>query len=148
MDSELIADLAIVAHKLWCAKMLRDGWRPGPRFDAQAKVHDAIKGFDRLSEVDQRHARTAILADELDARLAAAVTYPRGPDRELSLDDMRSGALVRSAASGATPTGLIESWERDGPRLTLIRVRWSDGSRSEHDPVLRELARVDEASSQ
>lgn len=148
MDSETLFDLTVIAHRLWCARMVAAGWRHGPQFDPQARTHDAITDFSGLSTHDRRHAVAGVEAQGLEAVLAAAIAYQRGPDREFRLNEMRTGATVRSAARGTELIGRIESWKSEGDALTLIRVLWSDGSRSEHDPVLRELARADEALPQ
>lgn len=145
--SETIDALVAVAHDLWRARMAREGWRPGPRYDAGARIHDAIGSFQDLDAADRDYVRQRVEASGLPDRLAALIDYPRGPDRPIRLTEVKRGLPVRLASADDSPgtsedTGQIHSWMDDGERLTLVRVVWSDGEVTEHVPAARDLERV------
>jgi RyR domain len=148
MSPRMIESIAGIAHQLWCEDMIREGWTRGP-FEPARKRHDALVPFERLNAQDKRHAMTGVEALELDRTLRSAIEYQRGADREFTLAEMRVGLRVGLAdpeqPSGHAPvTGTIREWKADADGvLTLIRVRWDDGEESEHDPVFRELIRLD-----
>ncbi len=127
------------------------GWEYGQAYDERNRLHDALVPFESLSPRDQRQVVQAVRALDIENALARAIRHDRGPDREFDAREMRPGLPIRTASSvsgsnggrSEPRTGIVESWEtdRDG-WLTVIRVRWSDGSRSEHHPAERELARL------
>ncbi len=145
---ELELEVAAAAHRCWCDHMAAHGWRYGPRYDEAARTHDALRPFEALDRHDRRLTLAAVRATELVRLLAAAVDYPRGPDREFTVEEMRVGLPVamvpapgEEAAEGER--GVVESWETDKEgELRLIRVRWPEGELSEHYPGARELRRV------
>ena len=148
----VLEELARIAHRLWCDSMLGQGWRSGLVYDEAHRVHDAIVDFDKLTPLDRHHTLIAIESLGIERQLERAVEYPRGPAREFSAEEMRRGLPVGLACSsdgaGGRPSGqergLVESWEIEPATglLKLIRVRWADGTLSEHFPSERELRRL------
>ncbi len=147
-SDDLESEVAAAAHRCWCDRMAADGWRYGPRYDEAARTHDALRPFEALDRHDRRLTLNGVRAMELARLLAGAVDYPRGPDREFTIEEMRAGlpvAMVPAPGDEGVESdrGLVESWETDaGGALRLIRVRWPDGELSEHHPAARELQRV------
>lgn len=137
-DAEALNKIARLAHELWCERLRREGWRPGP-FDAAAKTHDALVPFEQLHPADARSTRAGVEALDIPALLEQAVDYPRGPDREFIPEELRQGLVVES--SDGACRGQVESWTISAGALTNIRVRWSDGEVIDHFPPERELRR-------
>lgn len=154
MPTNVTAELAAVAHRIWCDRMLADGWRYADRYSETERTHDALVPFDRLDRRDQRAARLGIVAEELEPRLASAIRYSRGPNREFLVEEMLQGRRVVFCPHMRSPApeqvtgadiGTVESWDVDDDgELDLIRVRWPDGQVVEHAPGLLELARLEE----
>lgn len=153
MDAtDLTEDLARLAHECWRRRMAAEGWVFGPAYDEVSRRHDALVPWEQLGRWDREEARLAVESLELERLLAEELDYPRGPDRPFTPEEMRAGIRVAwaegiaqdIAAPGAGPRcGVIESWETDrSGRLTMLRVRWEDGSLSEHLPSERDLRRV------
>lgn len=153
----LTVQLAAIAHGLWCARMRAEGWRRGRRYDAARRTHDALVPYERLGPQDRRAARIGIEACGVESRLAEAIEYPRGPDRPLSLREMRIGCEVVFCREGpprsrhavpAPDIGRIVGWTVDARgTLHLIRVRWPGGEVARYTPWERALARLDELPS-
>lgn len=147
-SDELESEVAAAAHRCWCDHMAAHGWRYGPRYDEAARTHDALRPFEALDRHDRRLTLGAVRATELARLLAAAIDYPRGPDREFTVEEMRVGLPVAMVSApgddeGVADRGVVESWETDQEgELRVIRVRWADGERSEHHPGARELRRA------
>jgi hypothetical protein len=127
--------------------MEAEGWRHGPEFDECARRHDALALFESLDRRDRRSALIGVLADELEQRLAGAIVYERGPDREMLIEEMEPGLRVglggaRMAAEEREVLGRILDWRTgaDG-ELAEIRVKWDDGEVTDHHPADRELRR-------
>ncbi|CAG0985581.1 hypothetical protein PHYC_02004 [Phycisphaerales bacterium] len=133
---------AALAHQVWCERMQRAGWRYGPAYNETERTHDALVPFEKLPASDRRSTRAAILALEVEDLVFESIEYPRGPDREFTLSEMRVGLPVQ--CEPGPEIGKIVSWETDpgDEALRLIRVRWPDGSLSEHFPPERELRRL------
>lgn len=154
MSEDTLNDLAAVAHRLWCARMLSNGWTYADRFDAALHTHDALVPFTRLERRDQRAARLGVLAEELESRLISAIRYSRGPNREFLIEEVVKGRKVAFCPNMKPPprasvqqegVGEIDSWTVDSDgELDLIRVRWPDGQVTDHVPGLLELARLEE----
>jgi hypothetical protein len=147
LDPATILKLASIAHGLWCEQMERKGWKHGSEYNAHQKIHDALVPFDRLTAQDRRHVCLGIEAEECERLLIAAVRYQRGPDREFTIEELKEGLAVAMSdpnqPGGLGPErGKVESWSTDGQGELVIRVRWRDGSESEHLACVRELARV------
>ncbi len=142
------AELAAIAHRLWCEEMTAASWRRGPAYDEAERTHDAMVPFEELSRHDRRLAIRAVEYSEIADELVRLISYPRGPDREFAVEEMRPGLQVAMVpgpdeVASEADRGLVESWELDGEgELSLIRVRWPDGELSEHHPIARELRRV------
>lgn len=134
--------LAATAHEIWCDRLRRAGWRYGELFDEKKRTHDALVPFAQLSATDRRSTHATILALQIEEQLADAIEYPRGPDSEFTLPEMRVGLPVLWGEEPAI--GHVVSWETDSDSdaLKAIKVRWPDGMLSEHFPPERELRRV------
>lgn len=146
MDAADLELLAGIAHRCWCAKMLRSGWRHGA-YSPEERTHDALVAFEELSRRDQREARLAVELLHLDRSLFSEIRYDRGPAREFLLEDMQVGlkvAMNDGDSSKPADRGQIESWqsEPDSGELLKITVRWETGEVSEHYPGERELRRL------
>jgi hypothetical protein len=156
MNTATLRLLAAAAHECWCDRMRDQGWRPGRGYDAGAKVHDAIAPFDHLAAPDQRRTLRSLRCEDAAAYLGELLDYPRGLPGlpELQPEDMKIGREVvhidDPAADTTTPglRGKILSWviNPDTGDLDIVRVRWSDGSESEHTPPERELMLPAESS--
>lgn len=143
----LVMKLARLAHETWCEHMILQGWRPGAAFDPDAHIHDALVPFDQLNPVDQRAAYLGILVAEIADEVESACQYTRGPDRELSITDVRAGLRVRHC-DAPSEIGTVESWEEDlrfPGALNIIRVRWDSGEVIDHAASERELRPLAEA---
>lgn len=154
-NAPIVLALAAIGHRMWCEMMVAQGWRRGPKYDAARREHDALVPFEALSEHDKRLVCLAIAADKIPQRLEKAVEFPRGPDREFSLDELRVGLSVTWADWIPKPEGRrmeivergqIVSWDTDPSTAapSMIRVRWESGEVSEHHPSERDLQRLDE----
>jgi RyR domain len=145
---EVSAELAAIAHRLWCDRMAATSWRYGTTYDERDRAHDAMVPFESLDSHEQRRAIRAVEYAGIADQLVRLIDHRRGPDREFTVKEMRAGLAVESVPSpdeppAAADRGAIESWEVDAEgELTLIRVRWADGEVSEHLPAARELRRV------
>lgn len=148
MDRDLIDQIASVAHELWRRNLEREGWRPGPRFDADKRIHDAMVPYRELSPFDQRQVRVGVECCELDEELLRSVDHVRGPSREFRVEEMREGLPVQlTAPFGDDPVeaqGTIEKWE-PGPEgsVETIHVRFPDGDLVGYCPSQRELRRIE-----
>ena len=142
MPTSIAVELAALAHRAWCEQMFAASWRYGPVFDKAAMTHDALVPFEQLPRLDRRRSLRVIEGSGLAKQMVKLIDYPRGPDQEFAIEEMRVGLPV---ALPDTPSerGAVESWETDAEgELRLIRVRWPDGDLSEHAPVAGELRRV------
>lgn len=152
MLEDTIRRLAVAAHACWCNEMCDAGWRPGP-FSAANRTHDALVDFDDLEVADQRRTLRSLRFDGTAEYLAELLDYPREGTPELQPEDMRMGrrvALVPEEGMDDLPTnatqGQVVSWSINPATgdLDLVRVRWDDGSESEHTPNERELTLADD----
>jgi hypothetical protein len=150
---DFLTRLAAIAHDLWCAHMRAEGWHDGP-FDPSTRSHDALVPFERLRSADRRTARSAVEAEEVDRLLTRIIHYPRGSNRTLGIEEMRSRMRVvfcsaeapkSRAAVSPDDIGEIQGWETDARgELSLVVVRWASGEVERYLPEMRELARWDE----
>ena len=150
---QLERDLARVTHELWRARLEAEGWTPGP-YAPQEKHHDALVPYERLSRADKLVLNAYVQAEELACRIPAQLSYPRGPDRPLLVEDLRPGLGVVFCAQGCPRClsavapehrGVVVSWETDSDdELTLITVRWNSGEIQKYDPWSGEIARAEE----
>lgn len=140
MGDDIDLRLAGIAHDLWRERMEAGGWRHGP-YCPEQRTHDALVPWDRLSPGDQRAAALAAATSGARELLSRGLEYPRGTDRPFLLEEMRSGLPVREPGANGR-SGQVEGWDTDDEgQLAVIRVRWDDGSLSEHPAMERELAR-------
>lgn len=150
---EHVQRLAAIAHEFWRARMTADGWKHGASFDAGTRTHDALAPFDRLSPDDQREAIACLLSVDAPDLLARSIRYDRGPERAFSLSEMKPGLRVAWAPHvvrddpvlAAATIGEIMDWRVD-PRteeLGVFRVRWDTGSITEHEPLVKDLRRME-----
>ncbi len=138
-------ELAEIAHRLWCQRMIAAGWTPGTRFDERARTHDAIVRFPELTAVDRRNTALGVVASDLASTLQTIADYPRGADREFCESEMHVGMRVGSA-DDPTQFGTVIGWtlDADWPGcLTLIAVEWDSGERVDHVAAERELRRLE-----
>lgn len=151
MDPELANEIARLAHRCWCRRLLARGWTPGDRFDPDERTHDALRPFEQLSALDREQLARCAGWREIEKALADAAAAVLG-ERELGAADMRVGLPVRLAegplrADLSRPLGWVVSWEVASPetgRLALVRVRWDDGEVVDYAPSEHELEIVDE----
>ena len=144
-DDALLQQVAAVAHDCWQATMRGAGWSYGP-YDAAAKTHDAMRPYGELSQRDRSAVLMCVRSEGLAEVMARAIEHPRGPDRPFFLDEMRKRrevALVGTEPAGSK-IGAITGWKAEGGDLTLIHVRWPDGTTDEFSPWLQALARPEE----
>lgn len=149
-----VDELARIAHELWRTRMVSRGWSHGPRYDEAQRTHDALVPYAGLCPRDREEARLSIGALGLEKVLADEIDYPRGPERPLTLEEMRAGLPVTYAKDleveeggrpGPMERGVVESWETDPTSgdLKCVRVRWADGLLSAHMPAERDLRRIE-----
>jgi hypothetical protein len=82
MDKDLLDRIASVAHDLWRRNLERQGWRLGPVFNGEQRIHDAMVPYSNLSPFDQREVRIGVECLELDRGLLRSVEHVHGPSRE------------------------------------------------------------------
>ena len=148
MDQQATAQLAELAHRLWCAAMRAGGWIHGAAYDPGARTHDALTDWSRLSAQDRRHACLGIEAAELGGTLIGAIRYQRGPDREFTAEEMRPGLPVAFDNTPPRPPwyGVVEAWEvDDSGLLSGMRVRFEGGEVVDYHPAFREVRRLTDA---
>ena len=92
--SDLAEEIAAVAHRCWCKRMLAQGWTLGDRIDPDERTHDAIRPFHELSPFDREQIRQRVEWEECERHLADAITDALD-ERELTEQDLRPGMLVR-----------------------------------------------------
>ncbi|MBX3406390.1 MAG: hypothetical protein KF869_06470 [Phycisphaeraceae bacterium] len=148
-DDPTLRLVAHAAHECWCERMRARGWHAAAAYSEPDKAHDALQPFDSLSLPDQRRTLRALRCEDIGTFLADLLDYPRGEPGvpELQIEDMVIGRAVRriaddgAGAAGLASRGHIVSWSinPDTGELDLVRVRWDDGSESEHTPPEREL---------
>jgi len=153
---ELLERLAATIHDLWREGLARRGWKVAQEFSENARTHDAMVPFDRLSPGDRQEVLQ--LAQTWADKLADEVEHPRGDDREFTKEEIFVGMPVAwadrmrltytdPARRGTDPSGVIgyvTAWtvSEDGASLESIKVAWPDDYVSEHLPVMRELRRL------
>ena len=138
--------LARVAHELWSRRMVEEGWRPGREYDPQTRTHDGLVPFSELDDTDRW---TAELAAEISGAfeiLARCIDYPRGRQKLLRPEELRRGLRV-ALPDNPEEVGEVSGWATAHGRVTLIRVRWTDGEETTHYPEERDLLRVGEGLS-
>jgi hypothetical protein len=116
-------------------------------------MHDALVPFSSLPEDDQQEAIEYLLAADVPDLLATTIRYDRGPQRSFSLAEMKPGVRVSWAPHVILEDpnlinarmGEIIDWRVDpkSEQLVVFRVRWDTGSVTEHDPLVRDLRRLD-----
>lgn len=142
--STLNDELAAVAHRAWCKRMVEQGWRPGERIDEDARTHDALRPYGELSAFDREQIRRRVVWDEFEQRLADAIVDAL-MNRELSAGDIYVGMPVRMLDDPAQDVGHIVSWDpAEAPSgvMTTINVKWPDGEVVGYCPTLHELVPV------
>jgi hypothetical protein len=140
MPPLLLEQLSAIAHELWCDRMRRDGWTPGPTYDARARVHDAIRPFSGLSGRDQRDALDATRASGAVELLGRCINYARGPDAPAPFASLQPSARVRLVRTdrleeikvGPHDVGVVEDVVRAGSEIGRVFVRWPSGDQSVH----------------
>jgi hypothetical protein len=158
MSESTMRLLAAAAHLCWCEQMREDGWGSGDRYSLTHRTHDAIVPFDMLSKSDQRLTLRALRCEETAAYLAQLLDYPRNEPGlpELQPEDMKVGIEVEmvpelraSLPADRSGRGKILSWLLNDATgdLDLVRIRWDDGTESEHTPGERELILVSASDS-
>lgn len=136
--STLTDEIAAIAHRCWCKRMLEDGWRRGASVDRQGKGHDAIRAYEELTDFDKVVIREQVECDELERQLANAAGEVLEP-RELAAADLHIGMPVRVAGSARNQVGQVVGWEPSevAGRLAAIKVQWPDGAVLDYRPVDR-----------
>lgn len=135
------SEIAALAHRIWCASMIRGGWAHGTTYDESARRHDAIAPFESLAPHEARSTRAAVVAADIERQLLELVEYPRTADREFSASELSVGLAVEDTLTRAR--GVVDSWTiGDHGALDLIRVRWIDGDITDVFPPERTLRRV------
>lgn len=130
--------LALVSQELWCDEMTRSGWQTAATYDSSKRQHDAIVPYAALSPVDRKDLMQVVRQHA--EQIVALIDYPRGPDREFSVDELRVGMQVGWAerVQSDDPSvdltqvrGTVIEWECNPPpddrTVRLIRVRWPEG---------------------
>ena len=122
------------------------GWVHGDHFDQGAKTHDALRPFDELDRVDQLSTIVNLESERLAGRLADLAEPDRSATRLFNTEELEARPQVGWAGEqpGPVEPGTIDSWEADPETgdVTLIRVRWADGSVLEFDPFERLIRRA------
>ena len=138
--------LAALAHTLWVEQMREAGWRYGEMYNEALRTHDALLPFDQLPRRYRLEATNAIAAEDLPQTLLRAIDYSHGPARLFLLEEMTAGRkVILDPPTIRREVGSVESWATDAHgELELIRVRWEDGSITEHVSWELELARFEE----
>ncbi len=151
MDSELALTIARVAHQCWCAHMLAEGWRPGDRYDPDAKAHDSLRPFDELSPFGQddivQSVQDLALEESFVESLDTVYWSRNGRLRELTEQEMRVGLAVWYPEGDTSLRGKVVSWEVENPqigRLEGICVKWENGEVIDYAARECELAIVDQ----
>jgi hypothetical protein len=154
-DNPTLRLVAQAAHECWCARMREQGWQAAPHYSQETRAHDALVPFESLALADQRRTLRALRCEDIASFLADLLDYPRGEPGlpELQIEDMAIGRAVQrvahcdQAASGPANRGRISSWTINPQTgdLDVVRIRWDDGSESEHTPPERELTLGDSA---
>lgn len=144
--SDLNDAIAAVAHRCWCKRMLEEGWQPGKLYDAEAKIHDAIRPYHELSAFRRAQLRRNAGWDELELDLAksadAALTNP-----EFSAHDLYVGMRVRFVDDPSGDIGRVIGWEatdQDAGLLESISVEWPSGEVVEYAANEQAILPVDE----
>jgi len=144
IPEQLREEVARCAHAIWRERMIEQGWKAGPAYDADAKVHDGLQPFDELPAFRRDLIADWIDADEMAADLFRVVESAM-EDNELSAADVEVGASVR--LSRPDPTQPIDAEDDyigrvvecsirrpDFGRLDTIKVQWPDGEIMEYGP--------------
>lgn len=148
MDRDLLDQIASVAHDLWRRDLEQEGWRHGPVFDEERRIHDAMVPYRDLCPFDQRQVRIGVECLELEGALLRNVEHARGPSREFRVEEMRRGLPVQlTGPFGEGPAeaeGEVEGW-KPGPdgSVETVRVQFTSGELVEYLPSQRELRRME-----
>lgn len=140
----LTDELAALAHRAWCVRMLEMGWKPGKLLDPEAMTHDAIRPYPDLTEEDREQLRLRVVWDELEEHLAEAVHDPL-MERELSARDLYAGMRVKLCDHEDGPIGKVVSWRLMEGLTTVVEaisVQWPDGRVVEFCPAERVIVPV------
>ncbi len=141
MSTSLLDQLTAVAHQCWCRRMRDAGWKPGRKFDPDLRTHDAIRSFEKLSPIDQRHARTATEASGAIALLGRSIDYPRGHRQTTQLQDLVIGQHVKLVRADSVEglniqlqdVGWVLHLSRDeDEKIVQAIVAWPSGERTTH----------------
>lgn len=99
--------------------------------------------WDQLSAEDRAEIIWALEIAGISAQLAALVERARANWRPFRPGDLALGQRVVHA-DVPSDVGSIESWELETGQaaVRIIRVRWDDGSVTEHHPCEGELLRL------
>ncbi len=135
-EQAALETVARAAQDLWVAAQIDRGWSPGEHYDAQRQLDDTLTGFDDLDPTERASLCFALKAEDIPAKLLRIVEQLRTPPRVLRATELKIGLPVRFGQD----RGIIDDWKTlpDG-RLDQVRVRWSDGALTSHDPLAREL---------
>jgi hypothetical protein len=136
--STLTDEIAAVAHRCWCKRMLEEGWRRSTSVDCQGKGHDAIRAYEELTDFDKVVIREQVECDELERQLANAAGEVL-VHRELAAADLHIGMPVRVPGGARNQVGHVVGWEpcEVAGRLAAIKVQWPDGAVLDYGPVDR-----------
>lgn len=140
----------MLAHDVWCDRMVASGWSHAANYDAPAHTHDALVPFDQLAPFDRAWLVSVIDDERLLEALGRIVEHPRGSEAPLRLDELVRGLAVGWAQHVDAPDrsqqepGEIVGWVADGSAQwpAEISVRWADGSVTAHRPQDRDLRRL------
>lgn len=133
--------------------MARDGWSKGP-FDQNTRQHDALVPFEELTRADRHAVALYVSGEQFEETLPRLLEYPRGPQRPFQIEEIKRGLKVAYCPEGLPATtseidpsdvGVIESWDVDTKHdITVVRVRWADGTIEAYSPWEGVLARIEE----
>lgn len=141
--SELNDSIACAAHREWCSRMTKAGWRPGERLDLDKRTHPALRPYEELALYWRRQLLRYIESEHHSERLVDAVETVLG-DPEWTVADVRVGMRVTFDCEPGD-IGTIVSWDLadvESGALDTIRVRWPSGNVEEYHPAEHALVRV------
>ncbi len=150
MDFTTLADeIAALAHRCWCRRMLQEGWLPGPSLDPAAKTHDALRPYGDLSPEDRARLRQCVtydaVAESLDQSIAFALEK-----RELAARDLVVGMRVRQVNGDPDEVGTVVAWSlcpSEPVLLNLITVKWLSGDVGEYCPAEYAIEPLDDPAA-
>lgn len=150
MDFSNLADeIAALAHRCWCKRMLEAGWRPGKLLDPAAKTHDAIRPYQDITPEDRARMRQCVTNEPMAEWLAKSIDIVL-TDRELSARDLFVGMRVRQVDGDPEEIGTVLSWTfspSEPDLLDLITVEWRNGEVCEYSPAEHEFEPLDDLAA-